>query len=210
MIVAMPLAIPKIVPDNWEVFEKIWNEHSKPLVKVAYKEDGPYKSASGVGDANLWNSLDIYRSQSHNTIWDAPFFDIKDALPNMYKSILNLPVEVQTVRIISSIQEILPHSDTGENRWEIRAFLRCEDPLKEWYFTPLGRQDEKTYFKMPEDTNWFAYNDSLCHHGSHVNIQIPKLLIQVYYSGNLLDVVKYVSISKYREYIINFDEVKNG
>ena len=204
MIVAMPLAIDKIEPDDWNTFNKIWEDHSDFLVKVAYLENNPYKSDSPLGKSDLWKSLDIFRSNKHNTIWDGPYFDIKEALPKMYSSILKLPFNVNTVRIISSVQEVLPHSDNGTDQWEVRAFLRCENPSKEWFFTPRNLPEQKIFIKMPNDTNWFAYNDKFCFHGSHVNTEIPKLLIQIFYDGNLDELVKNLSLTKYSKYTINF------
>lgn len=200
----MPLAIDKIEPDNWNTFNQIWQDHSDFLVKVAYLNDNPYKSDSDLGRSDLWRSLDIFRSKNHSTIWDGPFFDIKETLPRMYDSILKLPFDINTVRIISSVQEVEPHCDNGTDQWEVRAFLRCENPEKEWYFTPRDNPESRSYIRMPNDTNWFAYNDKLCFHGSHVNLNVPKLLIQVFYNNNLDELVKNLSITKYAEYTIKF------
>jgi hypothetical protein len=200
MIVATPLDIPKIEPDNWEVFWKIWQRESKYAVKVKTNVD---TSLSPVGQDNLWTALDIYKRHDLKTALEVPYYNIKDDLPEMYNRILNLPFKyMQSVRVLSSQQDILAHTDDGRNNWSVRALLHCKDPEPQWYFTQPGGDGNRKFFRLPTDTNWFAYHDRHCWHGSVFNNQYPKLLLQVFTFGDDTTIIN-SSIEKYKDYVIN-------
>ena len=198
MIIATPLDIPRIEPDNWEVFWKIWQQESRYAVKVKTNVD---TSLSPVGQDDLWTALDIYRRHDLKTIWEVPYYNIKDDLPIMYNTILNLPFKyVQSARLLISQKDILAHTDDDRNKWSVRAILHCNDPDPQWYFTQPGGTDRK-FFNLPADTNWFAYNDHHCWHGSVFNNQYPKLLLQVFTFGDDTTIINN-SINKYKNYTI--------
>jgi hypothetical protein len=56
---------------------------------------------------------------------------------------------------------------------------------------------------MPDETMWFAYNDGLSWHGSDYDPDHKKILIQLYFKGDVSDVIEH-SIEKYKDYIIEF------
>jgi len=105
------------------------------------------------------------------------------------------------VRIIQSNVDIPAHSDDRKDQYYVRAMLHNTDPKSQWYFTSLD-STEKHYLHMPEDTNWFAYNDSKCLHGTDYNPEHPKLLVQFYGEYKHEPQVIARSINKYREYTI--------
>lgn len=199
MIIATPLDLPRIEPDDWSVFWNIWNRESRNAVKIKKNTDS---SVSPIGQDDLWTALDIYRKHDVKVVWDVPYYDISNDLPKMYESILNLPFNyIHRVRILSSLQNITAHTDDRQDRWSVRALLHCKDTNSQWYFTKPGNESERQFFTLPNDTNWFAYNDKHCWHGSVFNKQYPKLLIQVFMADRGTTIINN-SINKYKEYTI--------
>lgn len=200
MIVATPLDLPVIAPDNWEVFWSIWNREAKNAVKVRKNTD--YSNAI-LGQDNLWSALDIYKTHDLDLSWQVPFYDIKEELPMMHQAIVDLPFKyVHRVRILNSLQDIDPHTDDGQDKWAVRALLHCNDTEPQWYFTKPGSISEKKFFSLPSNTNWFAYNDKHCWHGSIFKTEYPKLIIQVFMFGKDNPIIN-SSISKYKDYTID-------
>lgn len=200
MIISTPLDLPKIAPDSWEVFWKIWNQYACNLVKVRKNIN---LSKSPIGKNNAWKGFDIYKPLNLPTAWDAPFYDIKYDLPKLYQSILNLPFKyIHRVRIVSSLLSIGSHTDDNTDKWAVRAFLKHDDPDSQWYFTaPIPNDVNKQFLQMPSDTNWFAYNDKHCWHGTIFNPKYPKILVQLFMLSNPIDIVN-TNIEKYPDYII--------
>lgn len=200
MIVATPLDIPPIIPDDWNVFWNVWNQNSKPLIKV---KQNLLQSDALLGQDDLWQGLDIYRKYNVTTAWSAPYYDISTELPKLYQSIVELPLNfIHRVRILSSKVDIAAHSDDNLDKWSVRAFLKNDDPESQWYFTePRKDTVNRQFLKMPTDTNWFAYNDKHSWHGSIFKEQYPKLLLQVFVAGDIMPLINR-SISKYKNYII--------
>ena len=60
MIIATPLDIPKLEPDDWATFWDLWNTHSGPLIKSFQKSDFL---------ANSCNTFDSYETGSFSTIF---------------------------------------------------------------------------------------------------------------------------------------------
>jgi hypothetical protein len=199
MIVATPLDLPIIKPDNWDVFWNIWHTYAKDLTKVKMNLRSPVP----VSAREVWTGLDIFKSdKGYDISWSAPFYDIKDDLPIMSNTIRQLPFAIERVRIIQSVKNIPAHSDDSIDWWNIRAMFHYTDPNQQWFFTRPGDRSEKFFLNMPEDTNWFAYNDSTCWHGSVYNEQHRKLLIQVYLLDKDITALLNSSIKKYKEYTI--------
>ena len=205
MIIATPLDIPKIEPDDWELFWKIWHKHSDILVKTFQNvKNSPAK----IGTINVWRGIDVYKKNKTNAAWQAPYYDIKNDLPIMYQQLEKLQIFftlLARVRIMESLQDIVPHTDSNLNAWNTRAIFYCTDPSPQWYFTrPNTEIRDVKFLKLPNETNWFAYNDKHCWHGSKYNSKNPKLIIQLWGFLNGLTIIKN-SIEKYRNYVISYD-----
>lgn len=203
MIIATPLDIPKIEPDNWNVFWEIWKSNVGPLIKQFRNHE---KSNTTVGNSELWIGVDIYKKYNILTSWNANYVDIKNYLPLMYNQIEKSPIKnIFKVRLLQSLKDIEPHTDDDRDEWKIRSLFYCEDPEPQWYFT---KQDfkinkEKYFLNMPKETNWFAYNDKFCCHGSIYNHKYKKILIQIFSPDNNSILINQ-SINKYKNYTINF------
>jgi len=190
MIVATPLDLPLIQPDNWDVFWNIWNTHATNLVKTYQNHKG---SSAKLGDTNIWKGLDIYKKNQFCVSWDAPYYDIQKDLPLMYQMIKTLPLFaiIDRIRVIESLQHIDPHTDDNVDQWNVRAILHYTDSKPQWIFTKPGDKHSRTFLSLPENTNWFAYNDKYCWHGFGLGFKNKELLAK--------------SMEKYKEYTISYE-----
>jgi hypothetical protein len=203
MIVYTPLDLPKIEPDDWDVFWEIWNQYSGNLTKVISNGD---HSDAAVGRNDIWQGLDIYKDPLSLNGWRAPFYDIKEKLPKLYNTITSLPIgNIRQVRLVSSKVEVCPHSDDVKDKWVARAYFHYTSPKEQWYFTrPDDRHGTRTYITRPSETNWFAYNDKHCCHATDYDVRYPKILLQVFASSIPNELVD-TSIKKYKDYTITYN-----
>lgn len=204
MIVATPLDLPNLEPDSWEVFWQTWNKHAAPLVKRSMNTD---TSAAAINSNTVWVGMDIFKKDFGITHWEANYVDISSLLPNLYKSLESLPIEnIYRVRLISNMVPIPAHTDDNLDRWSVRYLLYNENVKPVWYFTPPGRdnKDNKTYFSLPKETNWFAYNDKYCWHGCDYDKINKKVLMQIYYFSHDKELV-YRSIEKFRDKTVVYE-----
>jgi hypothetical protein len=108
--------------------------------------------------------------------------------------------------LITSLQNILSHTDDSVDKWSIRAYFHYTDLRSQWYFTkPHDINGTRQYLHLPNETNWFAYNDKHCWHGTDYNPDCPKILLQVFSLRNNLSLVNN-SIEKYKDYTITLNE----
>jgi hypothetical protein len=203
MIVYTPLDLPKIEPDDWNIFWEIWNQHSGKLVKTI--SNGPH-SDSPVGRSDVWQGLDIYKNPLSLNGWQAPFYDIKEKLPKLYNTIISLPISnIRQVRLVSSKMKVDPHSDDVKDIWVARAYFHYTHPIEQWFFTrPNEVYGERTYITRPIETNWFTYNDKYCWHATDYDSEHPKILLQIFASSLSKELVD-ASIEKYKEHTIRYD-----
>jgi hypothetical protein len=200
MIVYTPLNLPKIEPDNWDVFWNIWNVHSDIAVKKTINHSS---SQSKIGDSNVWRGLDIFRLGNIPTSWDCPYVDIRNELPLLHESIINLKMRsLFKVRLLQSITDISAHSDDNTDTWKVRAFLHYPSSAPQWYFTKPNESD-RVYIDLPESTNWFAYNDKHAWHGTDYDPENKKILLQLYFFEPIDDLIK-SSIALYEPHTISF------
>jgi len=199
MIIYTPIDLPKIEPDNWEVFWDIWNKHQNYLVKT---KNNTSLSLTPIGATDVWLGLDIIKNSNRYTSWEAPFFDIKDVLPNMYNSLITILPNC-TIRLVQSQKDINAHTDDNLNIWHLRAYLHYTSSKSQWYFTkPYDMQGDRTYIEIPETTNWFSYNDKHCWHGTDFDLDNKKILLQVFFRSVPAKLIQQ-SIEKYRDYTID-------
>jgi hypothetical protein len=201
MIVATPIDLPKIEPDDWDVFWKIWEKYSDFLYKVSHNYS---RSPAALGSKNVWKGLDIIKNPNIKISWEGPFYDIKDDLPNMYNLIKKIDPYAFRVRLIQSITDIIAHTDDGNDHWNIRALLYYTSDKPQWYFTkPNLPREERKYLTMPGDTNWFIYNDKNCWHGTDFDPDNKKILLQIYSPFSNIELVNR-SILKYKKFAVEF------
>lgn len=200
MIIYTPLNLPKLEPDDWDIFWNIWNTHSDIAVK---KSMNIANSKAPIGASNIWLGLDIFNPQNRPTAWECPYVDISKDLPVMYNSFKNLNIQsLYKVRLLQSLTDVRPHSDDNSDNWKIRGYLHYTDPDPQWYFTRPSTTI-KTYATMPVDTQWFAYNDKYAWHGSDYNPNHKKILIQLYFVESVENLVR-SNIETYKDYTIEY------
>ena len=202
MIVYTPLDLPKIEPDDWNVFWDIWNQYSGDLIKVI--SNGTH-SVSDVGRNDVWQGLDIFKNSTALNGWHAPYYDIKEQLPKLYNTLISLPISnIRQIRLVSSNMQVDPHSDDVKDKWVARAYFHYTSPKEQWFFTkPKDFYGNRYYITRPNETNWFAYNDKHCWHATDYNPEYPKILLQIFadsLSTNLIN----SSIEKYKDYTIDY------
>jgi len=202
MLIFTPVDLPKIEPDDWDVFWDIWNNYNAPLLKVKQNTD---LSIAPIGSNDIWVGLDIYKRIDIAMPYTAPYVDIKNLLPNMYKQLLTITPNLHRIRLLQSQVSIASHTDNNTERWNLRAFLQNSDAYKMWYFTkPNDSQGERTYIKMPESTNWFMYNDKHCWHGTDYDPNNKKILLQAFCFGSPSVDLLSQSIVKYKEHVLEY------
>jgi hypothetical protein len=202
MLIFTPIDLPKIEPDSWDIFWGIWNKHSAPLVKVRQNADS---SIAEIGSTNIWTGIDIYDKYNNTMPYTAPYVDIQHLLPNMYKQLLAISPDLYRVRLLQSQTSIASHTDDNKDRWNIRAFLHGDSCQDQWYFTkPYDSHGQRTYIKMPVDTNWFMYNDKYCWHGTDFDSTNKKILLQAFCLDPKLPKLLDSSTQKYKEYTLEF------
>lgn len=201
MIVYTPLNLPKMEPDEWDVFWNIWHTYSGDAIKRRVNRS---ESAAKVGSTNVWQGLDIYKRSGMETAWDCPYFDISAELPMMYQLIKNLGIRsLYRVRLIQSKIDIGLHTDDNRDEWKIRGFLRYTSDKSQWYFSkPHGT--ERTYITLPESTNWFSYNDKHAWHGTDYDPEHKKILVQLFFLEPVSNDLISSSIEMYKPYTIEF------
>lgn len=200
MIVATPLDLPRVEPDDWDVFWKIWHRESARLVKE--KSNTPL-SLTPIGSSSAWIGVDILKRYNIPTAYVAPFYNISEELPKFHNFISSIPFKhVFRIRLVSSLIDLGAHTDDNFNKWSVRALLHCKDSESQWYFTKPINGESKQFFQLPPETNWFSYNDKHCWHGTTYNKKYPKILLQVFMGDNPISLVNN-SIEKYKDYVIN-------
>lgn len=203
MIIYTPLDLPKIEPDNWDVFWDIWDRNAQPLVKVGRNAS---TSTAPIGCKSIWLGFDIIKKNFGHTAWEAPFYDISAELPNFFTSIQDLDFPLMyRARLLMSVRDINAHTDDDKDVWHTRSFIHYTSDKPQWYFTlPGDPKGPRTYIDMPTDTNWFAYNDKHCWHGTDFDANNKKILLQIYCDMTPDDLIKR-SQEKYKDYTISYD-----
>ena len=142
MLIFTPLSLPKIEPDDWSVFQDIWDNNADWLVKESQSHS---MSTAPIGKSNIWVGLDIYKKPNGRTLWNAPYYDIKERLPIMFNAIESIYPYIYRARVIQSRTDIIAHTDDDLNKWNIRALLHSPGSKSQWYFTrPNDPTGERT------------------------------------------------------------------
>jgi hypothetical protein len=206
MIIFTPIDLPKLEPDNWDKFWEVWNNNAAMLTKTRHNVD---TSEASIGSSDVWKGLDIYKFPTAKgvTVWDAPLYDISVEFPNMFSTIMKMQetgLRIYQVRLITSLVDVKAHTDDNLDRWAYRSYFHYTSPKSQWYFTKPGEQDgNRHYINLPKDTNWFAYNDTHCWHGTDYDPEHPKILVQLLVADQTVATnIALENIEKYREHII--------
>lgn len=197
----VPLDVPRIEPDNWDLFWELWNKQSDKIQASKLKNDPV-----------VWQGLTCWL----NPKCDPRVFNYNSAVvddwsqyfPKMFEQIRNcVPwYEIEKVVLWQNVAEVLPHFDPDAFVYPWPDSLRImiwdsnTEPtfwLSRWpgqsklsmpiisqrsgvYYGPGYRGAnvlEKIYVDLPKETNTFVFNNGAYLHGA--DLSKPKIIMAV-------------------------------
>jgi hypothetical protein len=192
-IISTPLIFPKVEPNDWAVWWKLWNNNSKFLMKVV-------NNHNEVGAR--WLGMDIYIAPKTDSIkatgYHAPYIDCSDLFKKTLDNLDQLPINVQVIRAVSSVCAISPHSDFSNPMFSVRSLLYDTNPVSTFYYQ---FDDKQVYQQLPMNTNTWGYWDNNCKHGTDHYSGRRKILLMYY--GTIKENINITSsIENYIDYVI--------
>lgn len=171
MIVSTPVDLPRLEPDDWAKWWDLWDTYAQPMVK---------KGISPNPSSGQWIGFDALTTPLFNPVYTAPVLDLEMLYPSFYRQLRDtLPYDIGGVRFCQSQGAFSAHRDNFVPSWQLRCMMHCEDPSKQWYYERRDRTDRRPLVLAPE-TNWWAYLDGACLHGTEFHPDAKKILVQVY------------------------------
>ena len=196
--VSVPLIFPKVLPNNWEIWNSVWEQNKKFVTKTSQT-----KNSKQV----YWVGFDIYVKQGIDAAdimsYTCNNVNCPELFPSLFDNLDKLPIEVHVVRVVQSFSKVYAHHDyvarTGYN--SIRSIIHDTNPTQTWWYEDSNTN--KHYLKLPEDTNTWWYDDLKVKHATDFYLGYQKQLI--IYQGLIKDSLESVltdSIQKYSDYVI--------
>jgi len=220
----LPLARPRVEPDDWDLFWKLWNEKQSDISR-------------GLNETQFWRGLccwlnpksDRSKFNYSNTVVD----DWSHHFPRMFEQIRSyLPFTfLEKIVLWSNINEVTPHFDPDAQVspwpdsfrimiWDSNdrpTFYMCRWPERNENFNPpiitqrnkgsygAGASriphNKRMYVNLPPDTNSFVFNNGAYLHGA--DLAKPKIIMAVKGHCNKYTWLKSLEASreKYKDYI---------
>jgi hypothetical protein len=179
------LDAPKLVPANWDLFWEQWNKHAgASYIKgpdPAGNKDSKY-AKTGVRTA-FFKGINLYAKDEKDLVdgsWELPYIDYKEIFPNLLDDIYKaMPwvEELLVCRLWNSVIDIPYHSDHTLENVALRAMIYDENSKGTFKLWKPGIN--RTYVDLPEETNWFAYNNAKCLHGSDKTEGVNKIILLI-------------------------------
>jgi hypothetical protein len=176
------LDAPKLVPADWDIFWKKWKEHAGPSYLVKSDPAGNALSETSK-DKEFFIGLNIYAKDKEileNGHWKLPYLDYTEIFPNVLDDIHAACPWIEDIvacRLWNSSINIPFHRDYGPTDVAIRSIIYDENP--KCTFKVFKRKAGVNYVKLPDDTNWFVYNNATCLHGSDKNDGLNKVILLI-------------------------------
>lgn len=224
----LPLDVPRIEPDNWDLFWQLWNEKNDDITRGKPKESQYWKGLC----CWLNPAIDHTKFNYSNTVVD----DWSGHFPKMFEQIRNcLPFySIEKIVLWSNINEVNPHFDpdaviypfpdslrimlwdtneTGTfymNKWPKRSEDFNPPPVTvrsggTGYGIKPERvpEDKRMYVNLPSDTNSFVFNNGAFLHGAV--LAKPKIIMAIKGRPDIYKWLKALeaSYNKYKDYIPN-------
>jgi len=166
-ILALPIKVPKLEPDNWDTFWKIWKENA-----VGYKRLAPDRVGNN-GMEVTWNGFiwDLVDPNPKPGMWDVNFVNLDLVFPKLKEQIDQLPFKTHKILFQSNIIPVALHKDGMKLTDHLpyacayRSMFYDSNPNPNFFFQ-RNRFSEKQFLKMPENTNSFVYNNPKIYHGA--------------------------------------------
>lgn len=224
----IPLDIPRIEPDDWDLFWRLWNEKNADITRANPQESQYWKGLC----CWLNPAIDHTKFNYSNTVID----DWSMHFPRMFEQIRNcLPfISLEKIVLWSNVNTVNPHFDpdaviypwpdslrimlwdTNEaptfymNKWPERTEEFNPPPVTvrtggKGYGIKSDRvpEDKRMYVGLPKDTNTFVFNNGAFLHGA--NLAKPKIIMAVKGRPNIYKWLKALEASyeKYKDFIPN-------
>ena len=197
--VSIPLIFPKIVPNDWSQWNKIWKKNAKFSPKITQTKNSGQVFWIGfdiyVKDGIDANDIIKYRCENINC---------PELFPSLFDNLDKLPIEVQVVRVLQSQSRAHAHQDFAidSDYQSVRTMLYDNNPKQTWWYE--DDKSKKYYLELPEETNTWWYDDTKIKHGTDFYPGYNKQLIM--YRGKikeeLLTPTLTASMIKYSDYVI--------
>lgn len=193
----LPLHIPKIEPDNWDLFWELWNKNKTIMGKSAVWES-----------VGIWSSPESGISAMHN---DFPYLmdDWSKYFPSMFEKIRSaMPFSrIDNIRLSSNIKPVRPHIDPVPTMYpwpnSMRVMLWDTNDVPTFYLLPWPESsfmqppisdidvipgqtyilgdippEDKIYVDLPANTNTFIFSNGEFLHGA--DLASPKIILIVH------------------------------
>jgi hypothetical protein len=195
--ISTPIIFPRIVPNDWDEWNTIWNK---------YKKYSPKVKSSGNAGSVIWVGFDIYVKDGVDATdickYKCENINCPELFNSLFDNIDKLPIDLQVVRVVQSLLPAEPHHDYSGTH-SIRSILHDTNPRQTWWYQ-TENNDHKHYLKMPDDTNTWWYNDTKVKHGTDFIRGYSKQLI--IYNGipkeNEMKILLDNSMKRYSDYVI--------
>jgi len=196
--ISVPLDFPKVEPNDWEKWNKVWETNKKIVHKIA--------TTKNTGQVP-WIGFDIYVKDGIDADDVIKYHGENVNCPELFNSLFDnldkLPIDLHVVRVLQSTGRVKAHQDFAveADYQSIRSILYDNNPKQTWYYES---NQKKQYLNLPEETNTWWYDDAKIKHATDFYEGYSKQLIM--YRGTikqpLLSSMVNQGVNKYPEYVI--------
>lgn len=195
-IVSSPIVFPKITPNDWDRWWKVWNSEATIATKAIKNHNDTYAP---------WRALNVYVKPGVDNV-ALTCYNIKTVLcpelfPSLFDNLDTFPMDIDIVQIVSSRSAVMPHTDHNKPIISIRSMLYDNNFTPTFYYSING---DKKYQTLPDDTNTWIYHDNKHKHGSDYYYGHSKHLI-IYHGKIKQDLLKenlQLSTNQYSTHVI--------
>lgn len=188
------LDIPKIEPDDWDLWWKFWNENKQVMTKV-------YPSHNSGPGLQRWEGIQIVNEGNiFEDPWDIQTIECRHLFPNMFKLLDNIPMDIKRIRAVTSTGSFKPHTDHRFDYLSLRVMFYDNNPGPTFYYVNNNRSVE--FQKLPETSNTWIYKDQTRLHGSYHIPKHEKILFMIFGKWRSTELQEVVdrSLVKYKDY----------
>jgi len=200
-LVSSPLIFPKIVPNDWEEWNRVWEKNKKYSPKVI-RSPNPGQ--------NFWLGFDIYVKEgvdaTEMVTYQCENLNCPELFNSLFDNLDKFPMDIYLVRVVQSFSRVYPHHDFSKPPeipgHSIRTMLYDDNPKQTWWYE--NAEGTREYLKLPEDSNTWWYHDSKVKHGTDYIPGHNKQLIM--YRGvvkeDKMEALLNESVQRYSDYTI--------
>lgn len=197
--ISTPIIFPKIIPNNWDEWNKVWNRNKKFVPKV--------QGTNNLGSVP-WIGFDIYVKDGYDATdiikYKCENVNCPDLFASLFDNLDKFPLDIQVVRVLQSMSSVPAHQDFAHesNGHSFRSVIHDNNPKQTWYYQ--NNEGTRQYLTMPDDTNTWWYDDNRIKHGTEYIFGHEKQLIM--YRGvareNQVKTLLDDSMSHYSNYVL--------